>query len=145
MELPKVKGNFYIYGSRFETVYFMMRRKLLHRIDGCVWSYQSYDDGGMWWYQSCDDEVYDATNHMMTGVGGGASRTMMICGATESILTVNLIISISVVANRYETVYFEAKYVRVCSRVLCIYLGGISLTINIPMVVYFVYVSRAKF
>ena len=25
---------------------FMMRLKLLHRIDGCVWSYQSYDDGG---------------------------------------------------------------------------------------------------
>ena len=35
--------------------YFMMRRKLLHRIEQCVWSYQSYDDGGMWWYQSGDD------------------------------------------------------------------------------------------
>ena len=34
----------------------MVRRKLIHRVEGCVRSYQSYDDGGMWWYQSCDDE-----------------------------------------------------------------------------------------
>ena len=34
----------------------MMRQKLLYKIDGCVWSYQSYDGGGMWWYQSCNDE-----------------------------------------------------------------------------------------
>ena len=26
----------------------MMRPKLLYRIDGCVWSYQSYDDGAAW-------------------------------------------------------------------------------------------------
>ena len=36
----------------------MMTRKLL-RIDGRVWSYQSYDDGGC-----------DATSYMMTDVGG---------------------------------------------------------------------------
>ena len=45
----------------------MMRRKLLHRIDGYVWSYQSYDDG---------TKVYDATSRMMMEVGGGASRTV---------------------------------------------------------------------
>ena len=26
-----------------ETIYFMLRQNLLYRIDGCVWSYQSYD------------------------------------------------------------------------------------------------------
>ena len=46
----------------------MMRRKLLRRIDGCVWSYQSYDDGGMWWYQSCG-----GTSRVMAEVDGGAS------------------------------------------------------------------------
>ena len=39
----------------------MMRRRLLHRIDSCIRSYQSYDDESMWWYKSCD------------GGGGGAS------------------------------------------------------------------------
>ena len=50
----------------------MMRRKLLHRIEGCVWSYQSYDDGG----------------------GGGASRMMKVCGATESALSNSIRISL---------------------------------------------------
>ena len=52
-ELPKltrirviVSGNFYLCDNRYESVYFMMRRKLLHRIEGDVRSYQSYDDGG---------------------------------------------------------------------------------------------------
>ena len=56
----------------------MMRRKLLHtcRIEGCVWSYQSYDDGGMWGISHVMMKVYDATSRMMTEVGGGASRTM---------------------------------------------------------------------
>ena len=35
------------------------------------------------WYQSCDDE---GASHMTTEVGGGASHTMKVCGATESIL-----------------------------------------------------------
>ena len=88
MELPEVirgiiQGNIYLYGNR-EIVYFMMRRKLLHRIDGCVWSYQLYDDKGMWWYQSCDEGV--ATSHVMEVGGGGASHMMKVCGATESIL-----------------------------------------------------------
>ena len=30
--------------------------------------------------------VYDATRHKMTEVGGGASRMMKVCGASESIL-----------------------------------------------------------
>ena len=30
------------------------------------------------------------------------------------------------------------KCVRVCSRFLCVYLGGLSSTINIPLVIYFV-------
>ena len=30
--------------------------------------------------------VYDDISHMMTEVGGGASRMMKVCGATESIL-----------------------------------------------------------
>ena len=34
-----------IYGNRCETVYFMMRQKLLHRMKGGVWHYQSYDEG----------------------------------------------------------------------------------------------------
>ena len=29
----------------------------VHRIDGCIWSYQLCDDRGMWWYQSCEMEV----------------------------------------------------------------------------------------
>ena len=36
------------------------------------------------------------------------------------------------------------KCVRVCSRVLCVYLGGLSSTIIIPLVVYFVYGSTAN-
>ena len=42
----------------------MMRRKLLYRIDGCVWSYQSYDHicGGA---SRVITKVYDATSHMM--------------------------------------------------------------------------------
>ena len=52
----------------------MMRQKLLHRIEGYVRSYQSYDDGGMWCYQSMTTEVGGATSHMITEVDGGASR-----------------------------------------------------------------------
>ena len=37
----------YLLGNRYATVYFMMRPKLLNRIEGCVQSYQSYDDGGI--------------------------------------------------------------------------------------------------
>ena len=37
------------------------------------------------------------------------------------------------------------KCVSTCSRVLCIYLGGLSSTINIPLVVYFIYGSTANF
>ena len=52
------RGNFHLYGNRYEAVYFMMRQKLLqkllHRLEGCVWSYLSIDDRGMRWYQSCD-------------------------------------------------------------------------------------------
>ena len=71
----------------------MMRRKLLHRIDGYVWSYQSYD---------ARTKVYDATSHMMTEVGRGASHTMTVCGATESILiTGNLTISVVIDTRRY--------------------------------------------
>ena len=47
--------NFIVVVIDMRMFYFMMRRKLLHRIEQCVWSYQSYDDGGMWWYQSGDD------------------------------------------------------------------------------------------
>ena len=60
----------------------MMRRKL-QRIEGCVQSYQSYDDAGTWCTSRVLTKVYDATNHMMAEVGGGASRTMKVC---ESIL-----------------------------------------------------------
>ena len=38
-----------------------------------------------------------------------------------------------------------AKCVSVCSRVLCVYLGGLSSIINIPLVVYFVYDSKPTF
>ena len=50
-----------------ETAYFMTWGKLLHRIEGCVWSYQS-------WYGTSHVmmKVYDATSRMMTKVGGGA-------------------------------------------------------------------------
>ena len=51
----------------------MMRRKLLHRIDGYVWSYQLYD------HSHVMTKVYDATSRM-TEVGGGASCTMKVCG-----------------------------------------------------------------
>ena len=37
--ISKVPGNL------CETVYFMMRQKLLHRMKGGVWHYQSYDEG----------------------------------------------------------------------------------------------------
>ena len=37
------------------------------------------------------------------------------------------------------------KCVRICSGVMCIYLGRLSSTINIPKVVYFVYGSKANF
>ena len=37
------------------------------------------------------------------------------------------------------------NHVLVCSRVLYVYLGGLSSTINIPMVVYFFYGSTANF
>ena len=37
------------------------------------------------------------------------------------------------------------KCVRICSGVLCVYLNGLSSTINIPLVVYFVYGSTAIF
>ena len=36
------------------------------------------------------------------------------------------------------------KCVRICSRVLCVYLGRLSSTINIPMVVYFAYGCTAN-
>ena len=49
----------------------MVRQKLLHRIDGCIWSYQSCDDGGMWWYQSCEMEVRE-------GQGGGFEQTRIL-------------------------------------------------------------------
>ena len=49
-----ISGYFYLCSNRYETVYFMMRQKLLHRIKGWVQSYQSHYDGGMWWYQLCD-------------------------------------------------------------------------------------------
>ena len=51
-------GNFYLCGNRYDTVYFMMRRKLLHRIDGCVWSYQSYDNRGEWRSKSYDEGMW---------------------------------------------------------------------------------------
>ena len=57
----------------------MMRRKLLHRIDGYVWSYQSYDHGVCGGTSHVMTKVYDATSRM-TEVGGGASRTMKVCG-----------------------------------------------------------------
>ena len=38
-------GSFLVIDKRI--VYFMMRQKLLYRIDGCVWSNQSYDDSCM--------------------------------------------------------------------------------------------------
>ena len=46
---------------------------------------QSYDDRGMWNGTSrVMTEVYGA---IMTEVGGGTSRKMKVCGATESILS----------------------------------------------------------
>ena len=46
---------------------FMMRRKLLYRIDGCVWSHQLTS--------RMMTDICDATSHMMMEVGGGTSRT----------------------------------------------------------------------
>ena len=45
-------------------------------------------------------DVFGATSRMMTEVGGGASRTMKLCGATESILINRFNF---VCGNRYET------------------------------------------
>ena len=50
-------------------------------------------------------KVYDVTSRMMTEVGGGASSTMKVCGATESILINSIIYYLC----GYETVHFEAK------------------------------------
>ena len=66
--------NLYFYGNRYETVYLMMRQKLLHRIDGCIWSYQSHDDRGMWWYQLCETEVSGGQG----GGGGGFEQTRIL-------------------------------------------------------------------
>ena len=49
----------------------MMRRKLLHRIEGCG---------------ATGHMMTDVTSCMMTVVGGETSSTMKVCGATESIL-----------------------------------------------------------
>ena len=52
--LSNYNGNFAILKrKRIGSIYSTMMRKL---IEGCVLSYQSYDDGGMCWYQSCDHE-----------------------------------------------------------------------------------------
>ena len=47
--------------------------------------------------------------------------------------------------NNLNDIHGKPKCVRVCSRVLCVYLGGLSSTINIPLVIYFVYGSTANF
>ena len=42
-------------------------------------------------------------------MGGGASCTMKVCGATESILINSIRYFNYVCGNRYETEYFEVK------------------------------------
>ena len=44
MKVRATKKNYIRHKMRL--VYFMMRQKLLLRIEGCVRSYQSYDNGG---------------------------------------------------------------------------------------------------
>ena len=54
-----------------------------------IWSYQSYDDRDLWVHGHVMTKVYHATSRLMMEVGGGASRTMKVCGATESISIAN--------------------------------------------------------
>ena len=53
----------------------------------------------------------------MTEVGGGASRTMKVCGTTESILINSIRLFNYVCGNRYEMVYFEAIITEVCGAI----------------------------
>ena len=73
VELLKVirgilSGNFYLCGNRYEIVYFMMRQKFLHRIEGYVRTSR----------MMILMEVCGSTNCVMMEVGGGASRTMKV-------------------------------------------------------------------
>ena len=61
----------------------MIRRKLLHRIEGGVQSYQSYADRYTFGTSHVMTEIFGA-NSRMTKVGGGASHMMKLCGITES-------------------------------------------------------------
>ena len=53
----------------------MVRRKLIHRVEGCARSYQSCDDRGLRWTTShVMTKMYSATSRMMMEVCGGASH-----------------------------------------------------------------------